>query len=40
MKKSALQRVRAEYQPKLPKALQGPVKLKVGEPTQSVADLP
>ena len=38
MKKSALQRVRAEYQPKLPKALQGPVKLKVGEPTKSVAD--
>ena len=38
MKKSALQRVRAEYQPKLPKALQGPVKLKIGESTQSVAD--
>ncbi|MEZ3551169.1 MAG: diphosphate--fructose-6-phosphate 1-phosphotransferase [Muribaculaceae bacterium] len=38
MKKSALQRVRAEYQPKLPKALQGPVKLKIGEATQSVAD--
>ncbi len=38
MKKSALQRVRAEYQPKLPKALQGPVKLKIGEPTKSVAD--
>ncbi|MDE5876297.1 MAG: diphosphate--fructose-6-phosphate 1-phosphotransferase [Muribaculaceae bacterium] len=38
MKKSALQRVRAEYQPKLPKALQGPVKLKVGEPTKSVAN--
>ncbi|MCM1152620.1 MAG: diphosphate--fructose-6-phosphate 1-phosphotransferase [Muribaculum sp.] len=38
MKKSALQRVRAEYQPKLPKALQGPVKLKIGDPTQSVAD--
>ena len=38
MKKSALQRVRAEYQPKLPKALQGDVKLKVGEPTQSVAN--
>ena len=38
MKKSALQRVRADYQPKLPKALQGPVKLKVGEPTKSVAD--
>ncbi len=38
MKKSPLQRVRAEYQPKLPKALQGAVKLEVGEPTQSVAD--
>lgn len=38
MKKSALQRVRSEYQPKLPKALQGPVKLKVGEATSSVAD--
>ncbi len=38
MKKSALQRVRAEYQPKLPKALQGPVKVKMGEPTHSVAD--
>lgn len=38
MKKSALQRVRAEYQPKLPKALQGDVKLKIGEATQSVAN--
>lgn len=38
MKKSALQRVRSEYQPKLPKALQGPVKLKVGKATESVAD--
>ncbi len=38
MKKSALQRVRADYQPKLPKALQGPVKLKIGEKTNSVAD--
>ncbi len=38
MKKSPLQRVRAEYQPKLPKALQGAVRLEVGEPTQSVAD--
>ena len=38
MKKSALQRVRAEYQPKLPKALQGPVKLKIGDTTESVAD--
>ncbi len=38
MKKSALQRVRSEYQPKLPKALQGAVKLKVGEATESVAN--
>ena len=38
MKKSALQRVRAEYQPKLPKALQGSVKIKVGEATESVAN--
>lgn len=38
MKKSPLQRIRAEYQPKLPKALQGPVKLKVGKATESVAD--
>lgn len=38
MKKSALQRARAQYQPKLPKALQGHVKLKVGEKTESVAD--
>ncbi len=38
MKKSALQRVRSEYQPKLPKALPGPVKLNIGEATQSVAD--
>ncbi|MDE6379142.1 MAG: diphosphate--fructose-6-phosphate 1-phosphotransferase [Muribaculaceae bacterium] len=38
MKKSPLQRVRAEYQPKLPKALQGAVKLEVGAPTESVAD--
>ncbi len=38
MKKSPLQRVRAEYQPKLPNALKGAVKLEVGEPTQSVAD--
>ena len=34
--KSALQQARAAYQPKLPKALQGPVKVKEGEPTQSV----
>ena len=38
MKKSALQRVRAAYQPKLPAALQGPAKLKVGEATESVAN--
>ncbi|MBO4964663.1 MAG: diphosphate--fructose-6-phosphate 1-phosphotransferase [Muribaculaceae bacterium] len=38
MKKSALQKVRAEYQPKLPKALQGDVTLKIGEATQSVAN--
>ena len=33
MKKSPLQRVRSEYQPKLPKALQGAVKIKIGEAT-------
>ena len=38
MEKSALQMARAAYQPKLPKALQGAVKVKLGEPTQSVAD--
>ena len=38
MKKSPLQRVRAEYQPKLPKALQGSVKVKIGAATESVAD--
>ncbi len=38
MKKSPLQRVRAEYQPKLPKALRGAVKLEIGAPTESVAD--
>lgn len=38
MKKSALQRVRAEYQPKLPKDLRGRVKIKEGEATQSVAN--
>ena len=36
MKKSALQQARAAYQPKLPKALQGYVKVKEGAPTQSV----
>lgn len=38
MKKSPLQRIRAEYQPKLPKALQGPVKVKLGDATESVAN--
>ena len=38
MKKSALQLARAAYQPKLPKALQGAVKIKEGKPTQSVGD--
>ena len=38
MKKSLLQRERAAYQPKLPKGLQGAVKVKEGEPTQSVGD--
>ncbi|MDE6355129.1 MAG: 6-phosphofructokinase, partial [Prevotella sp.] len=36
MEKSALQIARAAYQPKLPKALLGAVKIKEGEPTQSV----
>ena len=38
MKKSALQKARAAYQPKLPIALQGPVKVVEGQPTNSVAD--
>ena len=38
MTKSALQIARAAYQPKLPKALLGAVKVQEGEPTQSVAD--
>ena len=38
MEKSALQIARAAYQPKLPKALQGAVKVKEGQPTQSVGD--
>ncbi len=38
MKKSVLQRARADYQPKLPKALQGAVKVKLGEATESVAN--
>ena len=36
MEKSALQIERAAYQPKLPKALRGAVKVKEGEPTHSV----
>lgn len=36
MEKSALQIARAAYQPKLPKALQGAVKVKEGSATQSV----
>ena len=38
MTKSALQIARAAYQPKLPKALKGAVKVEEGAPTQSVAD--
>ena len=38
MEKSALQLARATYQPKLPKALQGAVKVKEGAATQSVGD--
>lgn len=38
MKKSVLQQARAAYQPKLPVALTGGVKVVEGEPTQSVAD--
>ena len=38
MEKSALQIARAAYQPKLPKALQGPVKVKEGAATQSVGN--
>ncbi len=38
MEKSALQKARSAYQPKLPKALQGAVKVKEGQPTQSVGD--
>ena len=38
MKKSLLQIERATYLPKLPKGLQGAVKVKEGEPTQSVGD--
>ena len=38
MEKSALQIARATYQPKLPKALRGALKVVEGAPTQSVAD--
>ena len=38
MEKSALQKARAAYQPKLPLALQGAVKVKEGKPTQSAGD--
>ena len=38
MKKSLLQIERVAYLPKLPKGLQGAVKVKEGEPTQSVGD--
>ncbi|MDE6267558.1 MAG: diphosphate--fructose-6-phosphate 1-phosphotransferase [Muribaculaceae bacterium] len=38
MKKSALQKARAAYQPKLPAVLTGGVKAVEGRPTQSVAD--
>ncbi len=38
MKKSALQRARAAYQPKLPSVLTAPVKAVCGRPTESVAD--
>ncbi len=38
MKKSLLQKERAVYQPKLPKGLQGAVKVQEGAPTQSVGD--
>lgn len=38
MKKSALQKARAAYQPKLPIVLTGAVKAVEGKPTTSVAD--
>ena len=38
MNKSALQKARASYQPKLPAVLKGAVKVHEGRPTQSVAD--
>ena len=36
--KSVLQKLRASYQPKLPQALCGEVKMVMGDPTESVAD--
>lgn len=39
MKASLLQKARAKYQPKLPNGLVGVVKVREGEPTQSVGDL-
>lgn len=38
MKASLLQKARAKYQPKLPNGLAGVVKVREGEPTQSVGD--
>jgi pyrophosphate--fructose-6-phosphate 1-phosphotransferase len=38
MKKSLLQKARAQYQPKLPKGLKGAVSVREGAPTQSVGD--
>ena len=38
MKKSALQIARAAYRPQLPNVLDGPVKVKEGEPTVSAGD--
>ena len=38
MEISALQKARSAYQPKLPKALQGAVKIVEGAPTQSRRD--
>lgn len=38
MKKSLLQKARAQYQPKLPRGLKGAVSVKEGAPTQSVGD--
>jgi pyrophosphate--fructose-6-phosphate 1-phosphotransferase len=38
MKRSALQKARATYQPKLPIVLTGPVKAVAGKPTESVAN--